>query len=70
MGPILPLYTIFYKQSKIYTIHLTIFKRDKNKRQKLNNPSQEQAKALFLHRKSKRNADFWTCQFKSVHYIL
>ena len=41
-----------------------------NKRRKLNNPLQEQAKTLFLHRKSKRNAHFWTCQFKSVHYIL
>ena len=41
-----------------------------NKRQKLNNPLREQAKTLFLHRKPKRNAHFWTCQFKSVHYLL
>ena len=40
-----------------------------NKRPKLNNPLQEQAKPLFLHRKPKRNAHFWTCHFKSVHYI-
>ena len=41
-----------------------------NKRRKLNNPLRVQAKALFLHMKPKRNAHFWTCQFKSVHYIL
>ena len=41
-----------------------------NKRRKLNNPLREQAKTLFLHRKPERNAHFWTCQFKSVHYIL
>ena len=29
-----------------------------NKRRKLNNPLQEQAKTLFLHRKPKRNAQF------------
>ena len=38
-----------------------------NKRPKLNNPLQEQAKTLFLHRKPIRNAHFWTCHFKSVH---
>ena len=32
-----------------------------NKRRKLNNPLRVQAKTLFLHRKSKRNAHFWTC---------
>ena len=41
-----------------------------NKRPKLNYPLREQAKTLFLHGKPKRNAHFWTCQFKSVHYIL
>ena len=41
-----------------------------NKGQRLNNPLQVQAKTLFLHRKPKKNAQFWTCQFKSVHYIL
>ena len=38
-----------------------------NKRRKLNNPLQELAKTLFQHRKPKRNAHFWTCQFRSVH---
>ena len=38
-----------------------------NKSRKLNNPLQEQAKTFFLHRKPKRNAHFWTCQFRSVH---
>ena len=37
---------------------------------KLNNPPREQAKTVFLHRKPKRNAHFWTFQFKTVHYIL
>ena len=41
-----------------------------NKRRKLNSPLREQAKTFFLHRKPKRNAHFWTCQFKSVRYIL
>ena len=41
-----------------------------NKSQKLNNPLGEQAKTLFLHRKPQRNNHFWTCQFKSVHYVL
>ena len=41
-----------------------------NKRRELNNPLGEQAKTLFLYRKTKRNVQFWTCQFKSVHYIL
>ena len=41
-----------------------------NKKPKLNNPLREQAKTFFLHGKSKRNAHFWTCQFKNVHYIL
>ena len=41
-----------------------------NKRRKLNNPLREQAKILFLHREPKRNAHFWTCQFKYVYYIL
>ena len=40
-----------------------------NKRRKLSNPLREQAKTLFLHRKLKRNAHFWTCQFKSVPNI-
>ena len=35
-------------------------------RQKLNNLLREQGKTLFLHRKPKRNAHFWTCQFKSA----
>ena len=30
----------------------------------------EQAKTLFLHRKPKKNAHFWTSQFQSVHYRL
>ena len=41
-----------------------------NKMRKLNISLREQAKTLFLHRKPKRNAHSWTCQFKSVHYIL
>ena len=41
-----------------------------NKRRKLNNALREQAKTLFLHKKHKRNAHFWTGQFKSGHYIL
>ena len=41
-----------------------------NKRWKLDNPLWEQAKTLLLHRKPKRNAHFWTCQFRGVHYIL
>ena len=36
---------------------------------KLNNPLGEQAKVLFLHKKPKRNAHFWTCEFKSASYI-
>ena len=40
-----------------------------NKRRKLNNPLREQPKTPLLHRKAKRNAHFWTCQFKNVHYI-
>ena len=31
---------------------------------------QTTARTGLLHRKPKRNAHFWTCQFKSVHYIL
>ena len=41
-----------------------------NKRRTLKNPLLEQAKTLFLLRKPKINSHFWTCQFKSVHYIL
>ena len=41
-----------------------------SKRRTLKNPLLEQAKTLFLLRKPKINSHFWTCQFKSVHYIL
>ena len=41
-----------------------------NKRRKLNNLLRKQAKTLFLLMKPKRNAPFWTCQLKSVHYFL
>ena len=37
-----------------------------SKSRKLNNPLWEQTKTSFLHRKPKRNAHFWTCQFKLV----
>ena len=59
-----------FKQSpRKYLICQTISKQfaGANTRRKLNNPLQEQAKTLFLHRKPKRNAHFWTYQFRSVH---
>ena len=41
-----------------------------NKRRKLNSPLREQTKTFSRYRKPKRNAQFWTCQFKSVHCML
>ena len=52
-----------FKQSPLkFLICQTISKQfaGANKRQKLNNPLREQAKTLFLQRKPKRNAHFWT----------
>ena len=52
---------------EIHLFFLINNEKFKQSPRKLNNPLREQAKTLFLH---ERNAHFWTCQFKSVHYIL